>query len=61
MNFNRAIKTDDKQEESGELGRKMDDRKGDGDGGFVHTLFFFVKINALCVVIYHSGSNDFSL
>ena len=40
MTFNRAIKTEDKQEESGELGRKMDDRKGDGDGGFVHTLFF---------------------
>jgi hypothetical protein len=36
-----VIKTEDKQEESGELGRKMDDIKGDGDGGFVHTLFFF--------------------
>ena len=40
MTFNRAIKAEDKQEESGELGRKMDDRKCDGDGGFVHTLFF---------------------
>ena len=38
MNFNRAIKTKDKQEESGELGREMDDRNGDGDGEYVHTL-----------------------
>ena len=40
LTFNRAIETEEEQEESGELGRKMDDRKGDGDGGFVHTLFF---------------------
>ena len=38
MNFNRAIKIEDKQEESGELGREMDDRNGDGDGECVHTL-----------------------
>ena len=38
MNFNRAIKTEDKQEESGELGREMDDRNGDEDGECVHTL-----------------------
>jgi hypothetical protein len=38
LNFNRAIKIEDKQEESGELGREMDDRNGDGDGECVHTL-----------------------
>ena len=38
LTFNRAIKTKDKQEESGELGREMNDRNGDGDGECVHTL-----------------------
>ena len=38
MTFNREIKIEDKQEESGELGRKMDDRKGDGDDECVNNL-----------------------
>jgi hypothetical protein len=57
------MKTEDKQEESGELGRKMDDRKGDEDGGFLHTRFFSVKINAYVWFLYerqrmNSSSND---
>ena len=52
MSFNRAIKTEDKQEESGELGRDMDDRNCDGDGECVHrcfaTLFFSLRPMPIC-------------
>ena len=52
MNFNRTIKTEDEQEESGELGREMDDRNGDGDGECVYmcfaTLFFSSRPMPIC-------------